>query len=496
MYKWFLGFLLAGAMACPISIVSNGEASLEELLVKLSLECKMNIVIKDSYSTQRVKEIFPILHLSQVPIHDSMEVLLHENGLFYEIEDSVLRIFGTKTQVFQIHYVATERSGMSSTEVSISRNDGGMGYRANSGSEHDIFEKSGGSRSGVNITTEDKLNFWSTIATELHHILYRPGEMSPAHTAPPDVNSTTAKTSNIIINKAAGLITVTGTKSQLERVANYLEILQNSLTRQVMIDLSILTITHNNAHTTGIDWNQLYSLQNFSTIPQTDSAQNGFMQLSNGEFSYSLNLFPQSITLNRIVEFLSQYGEVSTLSNPKLLTLNNQPAMISVGDVIRYRKSTVFQSSANTTTNTNTDTEYPSVFAGVLLDITPSIFENNLMLKINPSITSLKGREVQNAAQALDSPPNLSANQLSSIVYVSNGKKIVIGGLIRKSSNMEYSGIPILMDIPLLRYLFSYKQEIQNTVEMVIVITPYIVDIANMDSAENQDFVEDVNETN
>ena len=79
---------------------------------------------------------------------------------------------------------------------------------------------------------------------------------------------------------------------------------------------------------------------------------------------------------------------------------------------------------------------------------------------------------------------------------MSNGKKIVIGGLIRKSSNMEYSGIPILMDIPLLRYLFSYKQEIQNTVEMVIVITPYIVDIANMDSVENQDFVEDVNETN
>ncbi|MDE7173802.1 MAG: pilus (MSHA type) biogenesis protein MshL, partial [Helicobacter sp.] len=139
---------------------------------------------------------------------------------------------------------------------------------------------------------------------------------------------------------------------------------------------------------------------------------------------------------------------------------------------------------------------YPSVFAGVLLDITPSIFENNLMLKINPSITSLKGREIQNAAQALDSPPNLSANQLSSIVYVSNGKKIVIGGLIRKSSNMEYSGIPILMDIPLLSYLFSYKQEIQNTVEMVIVITPYIVDIANIDSAENQDFVEDVNATN
>lgn len=481
MKKWILGFLLSFVCACPISIVSNGEVSLGELLVKLSFECKLNVVIKDSYSSQRLKEIFPISHISKMPIQESLEVLLHENGLFYEIDDNILRIFGTKTQVFQIHYVATERSGMSSTEVSISRNDGSMGYRASNfnGNEHDIFERSGGSRSGVNITTEDNLNFWSSIASELHSILYRPGEILPENLMSPNANN--AEYSNIVINKAAGLITVTGTKAQLERVANYLEVLQHSLTRQVMIDLSILTVSHNDIHTTGVDWNQLYSLQNFSTTPQSDNSQNSFVQLSNGDFNYSLNLFPQSITLNRIIEFLNQYGDVNTLSNPKLLTLNNQPAMISVGDVIRYRKNTVFQSSANTTTNTNTDTEYPSVFAGVLLDITPSIFENNLMLKINPSITSLKGREIQNAAQALDSPPNLSANQLSSIVYVENGKKIVIGGLIRKSSDIEHSGIPFLMNLPLLSYIFSYQQEVQTTIEMVIVITPYIVDMSDLD---------------
>lgn len=494
MARVLFSVLIASVIACPISLVSNGESSLDELLKRLSLECKLNIILKDSYSTQRLHDIFPIVNLHNISLEQGMETLLHENGLFYELHMKTLRIFGTKTKTFQINYVATERSGMSSTEVSISRNDGGMDYKVNQANgESDIFERSGGSRSGVNITTEDKWSFWNTIATELQNLLYRPAEffhfpLSLTNGNDKNTQHATGQlSSNIIINKAAGLITVTGTKSQLERVEKYLKILQESLSRQVMIDLSILTVVHTNTHTTGIDWNQLYALQSFTTQTPPNT-QNSFIGLNNDGFNYSLNIFPQDITLNRIVEFLRQYGDVNTLSNPKLLTLNNQPAMISVGDVIRYRKSTVFQSSANTITNTNTDTEYPSIFAGVLLDITPSIFQDNLMLKINPSITSLKGREIQNAAQALDSPPNLSANQLSSIVHVADAKKIVIGGLIRKSSNIEKNIIPLLGDIPVLGRLFSYERETQTVTEMVIVITPYIIDMPEFNAAYLREF--------
>lgn len=309
----------------------------------------------------------------------------------------------------------------------------------------------------------------------------------------------------MIVNRGAGLVTVTGTAPQIERVSRYIDELHDRLQSQVMIDVSILTVRHSKGQTTGVDWNQLYNLQNVAikTRSTTTTSSSGintndtttimadspinFQQGSasgvsilgvghKSDVGYAINIFSQGVSLTRVIEFLQSYGDVTSVSNPKVLTLNNQPAMISVGNIIRYRKSTVFQTSgSNTGTNTNTDTEYPSVFAGVLLDITPSVFNDEIMLKINPSITQTKSTDVENASTALETPPNLSTNQLSSLVRVKDGEKIVLGGLISKSNQKKENKVPLLGDVPVLGYLFSYNADVESTDEMVIVITPHIV---------------------
>lgn len=235
---------------------------------------------------------------------------------------------------------------------------------------------------------------------------------------------------SVVVNRGAGLVTVTGTSDQIERVSQYIDALHERLQSQVMIDVSILTVRHSSGHTTGVDWNQLYNLQNVALLPKASASgggsggggstskiapgeiqfgtESGALILNAGgktEAGYALNIFSQGVSLTRVVEFLKNYGEVSSVSNPKVLTLNNQPAMISVGNIIRYRKSTVFQvSGGGSSTSTNVDTEYPSVFAGVLLDITPSIHGDEIMLKINPSITQTKGLNVEAAPTALETP--------------------------------------------------------------------------------------------
>ncbi|RAX56849.1 pilus (MSHA type) biogenesis protein MshL [Helicobacter monodelphidis] len=467
--------LYAECVDKKISLTSNAETSIYDLLFQLGRQCGLSIVIKDKFSQEKLESEKPFLHIKQQPLQSVLHLLIAENGFFYEFNQNILKVSSHQTRTFKINYIATDRSSVSSTEVSISRNDDNMNYTNTL--QGNIFEKSGGSRSGVNITAEDNFKFWEQIEREIFSILHRPGDtMLPVQ----DEN-----VSQVVINKPAGLITITGNKSQMERVETYIQKLQKHLSFQVMIDVSILNVRHNNSHTIGVDWNQLYNLQN---ILITSQAKDNDIPQVNNKINYSVNIFPYDTTLNRVVEFLDSYGNVRTLSNPKLLTLNNQPAMISVGDVIRYRKSTVFQSShSSSMTNTNTDTEYPSVFAGVLLDITPAIFEKEIMLKINPSITRLKGKDVENAAQALDSPPNLSANQLSSIVKVKDGEKVIIGGLISKSNQLEQNSIPILGSIPLLKYLFSYEKMVEITEEMVIVITPRILSIQPI-SAEDLNY--------
>lgn len=66
----------------------------------------------------------------------------------------------------------------------------------------------------------------------------------------------------------------------------------------------------------------------------------------------------------------------------------------------------------------------------------------------------------KDSINTFDTPPNLTTNQLSSIVKVKNNQKIVLGGLISQSTIQQQNKVPILGDIPLLKLLFSYSQEV------------------------------------
>ncbi|WP_277640720.1 pilus (MSHA type) biogenesis protein MshL [Wolinella succinogenes] len=512
----------------------DSGVSVEEVLKQLASECAYSILLKDEEARARLKADMPALNIRQAPLERVFDLVLKENGLYYEFDGSVLKISYLVTKTFKINYVGTDRSGVSNTEVSISRDDGINSSSSSSsalglsqGTSGSSFQRSSvsGSKSGINIKAEDGFRFWEGIQAEILAILNRPGD---SYTLPQANNenreseilggslessqaqqarTTKSESGAVIVNRGAGLVTVTGTSPQVDRVAQYIEELHARLQSQVMIDVSILTVRHSKGQTTGVDWNQLYNLQNIAihtkstttsnssgsgstsdttsitTGPSGTSIQQGTASGasilgvgSHSQVGYAVNIFSQGVSLTRVIEFLQSYGDVTSVSNPKVLTLNNQPAMISVGNIIRYRKSTVFQTSgSNTGTNTNTDTEYPSVFAGVLLDITPSVFNDEIMLKINPSITQTKSTDVENASTALETPPNLSTNQLSSLVRVKDGEKIVLGGLISKSNQKKENKVPLLGDVPVLGYLFSYNADVESTDEMVIVITPHIV---------------------
>lgn len=550
MKKGWMNLWISVAMAASLQAATCKERSFslttqdsgisaEEVIKQLALECSYSILLRDEEARARLKADMPALNIQNAPLERVFDLVLKENGLAYEFDDSVLKISYLVTKTFKINYVGTDRSGSSSTEVAISRDDSMSASSSSSSSasgSSSTEASSSGGKSGITIKAEDGFRFWEGIQEEIMAILNRPGDSYalPALPAQPlqplipqaveisgagATSETMARPTRslpgaVIVNRGAGLVTVTGTPQQIERVSQYIEKLHERLQSQVMIDVSILTVRHSNGQTTGIDWNQLYNLQNISLQPRSSSSggggggsggstsikrEDGGLVVEHGDASalsilglgrsadigYAVNVFSQGVSLTRVIEFLQTYGGVTSVSNPKVLTLNNQPAMISVGNIIRYRKNTVFQTSGNSTgTNTNTDTEYPSVFAGVLLDITPSVFNDEIMLKINPSITQTKSMDIENASTALDVPPNLSTNQLSSLVRVKDGQKIVLGGLISKGQHKKENKLPILGDIPLLGYFFSHKADIETTDEMVIVITPHIVKNAQTPSLQ------------
>jgi general secretion pathway protein D len=291
------------------------------------------------------------------------------------------------------------------------------------------------------------------------------------------------------VNPEAGMITVTGTEKQINRVARYIHTLSKQIKQQVLIDVRILAVQFDNSRTTGVDWSQLYTLQNFTVnslrMAQKNMAEYTFDALQGiTEAQFAQDTEPTSagvvqITghaqVQEVIKFLGTQGDVKAISSPRVMTLNNQPALISVGRELLYKIQSASTASGGGGAVAAQGELVDSVFAGILLDITPEIDANGMItLKINPSISeTVDAVSANNALRKI--PPDLLRRQIASVVKVKDGEHAILGGLITSKTGYKVNKVPLLGDIPLLEYAFKHEEKIETVEELVLIITPHIV---------------------
>ncbi len=177
-------------------------------------------------------------------------------------------------------------------------------------------------------------------------------------------------------------------------------------------------------------------------------------------------IFP---TIGAVVQAYKTDSEVSILSTPQIMTLNNEEAEINVGSNVPYitRQETPSTASANTL-NYN---QYDYRDVGVLLNITPNINEGNFIrLKISQQVTKV----VSTGAKEVSTPTTLKRTIKTSVV-VKDRETIVIGGLIGDSTQTSNYRVPILGDIPILGWLFKTRSTGREKTNLYVFITPHIV---------------------
>jgi general secretion pathway protein D len=175
------------------------------------------------------------------------------------------------------------------------------------------------------------------------------------------------------------------------------------------------------------------------------------------------------------VKFLSTQGDVKSISSPRVMTLNNQPALISVGRELFYKITSSTTASGQGGAVASQGEQVSSVFAGILLDITPEIDSNGMItLKINPSISDTV-KNVQSDTGTRSIPPDLIRRQIASVIKVRDGQHAILGGLISSKKGTTESKLPLLGDIPLLGQMFKRQEDINTVEELVLIITPHIV---------------------
>ena len=134
------------------------------------------------------------------------------------------------------------------------------------------------SKTGISIETTHDFTFWKTVESEVQRILVGAADGSTHYTRTgdtwtgPDGKVWEYNPLAPIINPDAGMVTVTGTERQINRVAKYIHALTKQMKSQVLIDVRILSVSFDDSTTSGVDWNQLYALQNL-TINSLQMAQ-------------------------------------------------------------------------------------------------------------------------------------------------------------------------------------------------------------------------------
>ena len=459
------------------SISSVQNTKIIDFINQLSDECEFSIIVTDPNAGKYLNNKLNKTNLKNLTIDEVLDIILLENNLAYSLENNLLRISYLTTKVFEIDYILSQRKSSGSTDVTLSSSASTAQNGASGGAQAgETGSSSGGnilSQTGIKIESTDEVKFWEALDLEFKSILNRPHD--------------SYKASAPIINKNAGLITVTATSKQMKRFESYLKKLQDKVQLQVLIDVQLLSVTMSEGKTTGIDWKQLYALQNIKIAIDHRNWENvsEYKDTSITEGIYdSAKAVGEMVTvqadgtLNEVVKFLQTQGNVNSISNPKVLTLNNQPALITAGTEYFYKITSTETLAGGTGAGAQSSNEnIQSVFAGVLLTITPEISDDRtITLKINPSLSETT-QDISNQDNSKrDMPPDLNRRQLSSVVTVKDGNRIILGGLINTRNTLESNKVPILGDIPIISYLFKYEEKVKYVEELVIIIEPHIID--------------------
>ncbi len=258
-----------------------------------------------------------------------------------------------------------------------------------------------------------------------------------------------------------------------ERMKQILPLL-NALDKKnkaVLIEVRILQLTLNPHFDSGINWERLFKrwsdLDFQSSFPIDTNISSADDIGTVGKLAVGV-LDDENFEIE--IKAMKEIQNSKTLANPRLMIMNREEAKINIGDRIPY----VITTSTGSGNNVSVSEDIRFIDTGVILSVTPVISDNGFItMKIRPEISSQTGTLVTPTNNQI---PIVNKTYVQSSVIVKDGVTIVLGGLRRDDFTEGNRGVPYMADIPVLGHLFKSRNESLSKTEIVILITPHIVD--------------------
>jgi len=314
----------------------------------------------------------------------------------------------------------------------------------------------------------------------------------------------TDKRSKVVSDIRTSQLIVVATDKEQTDVESLIQKLDKP-TRQVLIETRLIEISSNPSTSKGIDWSGTLQAQNITagngapfviqpTLPTTSIGPDGNIVTttpgSPGVLNTVLDTAQPLITANSstagafdpatfflnadgiklVMSFLNQSSDAQVVSTPRIVTLDNETATISV-----TRAFPIFNTTAGTQGSPGgSSITYSNV--GIVLEVTPRISANDyIWLKVLPQVSSFYATVTKTVGGLVNQADEFDSREIDTQVLIPNANTLVMGGMVKDSPNANYTKVPILGDIPILGFAFRSETKSIDKQNLLIFITPTIL---------------------
>ncbi|MGH8771762.1 MAG: secretin N-terminal domain-containing protein, partial [Burkholderiales bacterium] len=514
----------------PTYSVVVTDVPAKELLFALSRDTKTNIDIHPGIqglvTLNAINETLPGI-LDRIARQIDMRYRQEGTTLIVEPDTPYFR-------TYRINYLNLERQtkSVNSVATQISSTGGGTTATAGAGTAGTIPGAAGGTSSGntssTTVESESKNSFFSVLERNIQTILAstralkqsadqraaqaetirqargervqqveaasRAGAAAPAlfnsafgappSTIPPEVIN------EVSVNPLSGTVSVLATERQHQLIQQHIDTIMGAVTRQVLIEATIVEVRLFNNYQAGIDFSLLADGAGFSITQQL--------------FQGTLDNTPVTIgfadrdagigNINIALRFLEQFGKTRVLSSPRLMALNNQTALLKVVDNRVFFTIEADTVTNQTTTVTTFNTTINTVPVGLVMYVTPQIDENkSVILNVRPTVSRIvsfvadpnPSLRVAGQTPITNLIPEIQAREIESVLKVGSGQTVILGGLMQDDVRRDRDGIPFLAKQPSpIGDIFSFRDEAVSKTELVIFLRPIVVPNPSLESDE------------
>lgn len=458
--------------------LSVKDKDIREILLLLSKETGITIVPNKDVDGKITIDI------SDKSLDNILYAITKPLGFTYYFDNDIVRVGKPEliSKTFYLNYIKDKRTSSSSMNAAIfSGGSGSTGVTSGinlnittAGSHQTSASTSSSAQQGsVNVTTSGTTDFWSEVIKGVEVIVFGESISSGGERSEKGYSRADKFGRKLIVNELAGMIYVTDYSDNIKKIEQFLMEVEKSVKRQVLIQAHILEVTLNDSFSLGVNWDLL--------IGSGIGDKGQLLQLSQNLVpGVPSKVFQANLTktkFNALLDAMKEQGQVNILSSPKISTLNNQRAVIKLTTKeVSWITNTTFNAEGKLLLQYTT----PQIDeVGIFLDVTPQISDKGkITMQVHPSIS--EKTKISISPDGGSTKPIIDIREVDTIVDVEDGQTLVIAGLIVDKIVETKRSVPFLSEIPLLGSFFSYINQEKKKAELVIMLTPYLLNTQNI----------------